>query len=115
MGTRPDNVVRARDAIRTELRKIQDGVSEKELGDAKDYLTGSFPLRFTTYGRLARFWAHSSFYQWPEDYLATYGERVRALRAEDLRQAASRIVSEARVLAAAGPIDENFEPIGTNG
>jgi zinc protease len=112
MGTRPDNVPRAVEAIRTELRRIEEGVTATELEDAQNYLTGSFPLRFTTYGRLARFWTRSSFYGWPDDYLATYVDRVRAVSGDDVRGAAARLVATARVLAVAGPVDEGLRPVG---
>jgi zinc protease len=109
MGTRPENARRAIDAIRFELARAAEGVGEEELNDAKSYLTGSFPLRFTTYGRLARFWSRSSFYGWPENYLDTYVERVNALTREDLARAASRIVPFARVLCACGPVSANLD------
>ena len=112
LGTRPENVRRAVDAIRGELAKIAEGVTDAELADAKDYLTGSFPLRFTTYGRLARFWARSSFYEWPQDYLATYPDRIRALTAADLRRVAQRLVPNVKVLSVAGPVNEDLEPVG---
>jgi zinc protease len=116
LGTRPENVRRAVEAVRGELAKVADGVTDAELADAKDYLTGSFPLRFTTYGRLARFWARSSFYGWPEDYLATYAERIRALGPDDLRRAAQRLVAGVRVLSVAGPVDRDLEPVrGSSG
>jgi zinc protease len=110
MGTRPENVRAAVAAIREELARLPAGVTPQELDDARDYLTGSFPLRFTTYGHLARFWSRSSFYGWPEDYLETYVDRVRELRREDLQRIAVRLVAEANVLAVAGPITEDLAP-----
>jgi zinc protease len=111
MGTRPENVRPSVDAIRGELTKIANGVTETELEDAQEYLTGSFPLRFTTYGRLARFWARASFYGWPGDYLATYVDRIRALTVGDLTRVAGRLVPNARVLSVAGPIDAELAPV----
>ena len=87
-------------------------MTEKELEEAKAYLTGSFPLRFTTYGRLARFWAKSSFHGWPHDYLATYADRVRALSHEDLRRVAERLVGAAGPLAVAGSVDADLQSVG---
>jgi len=112
MGTRPENVQGAVEAIREELARIAQGVTGQELDDARAYLTGSFPLRFTTYGKLARFWTRSAFYGWPEDYLETYVPRIRALEAADLRRAAERLVAGARVLAVAGPVGEDLRPVG---
>jgi zinc protease len=109
MGTRPENARRAIEAIRFELNRAAQGVGEEELNDAKSYLTGSFPLRFTTYGRLSRFWSRSSFYEWPDNYLDTYVERISALTGEDLARAAARIVPFARVLCACGPLPANLD------
>ncbi len=108
VGTRPENAERAVRSIRTELGRVADGVGADELQDAKSYLTGSFPLRFTTYGRLARFWSRSSFYGWREDYLDTYVDDVNALTREDLARAGGRIVSQALALAACGPVPDDW-------
>jgi zinc protease len=116
MGTRPENVQRSVAAIRTELAKITDGPTDQELADAQEYLTGSFPLHLTTYGRLARFWARASFYGWPVDYLETYPSRIRALAPQDLARAARRLAPAARVLSVAGPVDASLAPVpSTNG
>lgn len=111
LGTRPENVLRAVASVRAEIAKTVEGVTESELADAKDYLTGSFPLRFTTYGRLARFWTRSAFYGWPEDYLDRYVDRVRALAPADLRRVGGRLSAAARFLSVAGPVGENLEPV----
>lgn len=111
MGTRPENVRKAVDAIRRELDRMASGVTDSELDEAKAYLTGSFPLRFTTYGRLARHWTRSSFYGLPEDSLDTYVDRVRALTADDVRQVAARLVGAAGTLAVAGPVGQDLEPV----
>jgi zinc protease len=111
VGTRPENAREAVEAIRAELARVAEGVADEELRDAQDYLTGSFPLRFTTYSRLARFWTLSAYYRWPEDYLDTYADRVRALTPVDLKRAAERLVSSTGVLAVAGPVDERLEPV----
>ena len=110
LGTRPENVELAVDSIRAELRRLLEGVSDRELEEAKDYLTGSFPLRFTTYGRLARFWTRAGFYGWPDDTLDTYVDRVRALDGDDLRRVARRLVEAAETLAVAGPVDRSLKP-----
>jgi zinc protease len=111
MGTRPENVRRSVAAIRAELEKITEGPTDRELADAKEHLTGSFPLHLTTYGRLARFWARASFYGWPADYLDTYVSRIQALRPADLARVALRLAPSARVLSVAGPVDATLSPI----
>lgn len=108
VGTRAENATRAVASIRAELARAKAGVTDAELADAKSYLTGSFPLRFTTYGRLARFWSRASFFEWPENYLETYVHDVNALTTADLSRAASRLVPGARVLAACGPVPDDL-------
>jgi hypothetical protein len=115
LGTRPENVRLAVDSVRAELARLPDGVTQDELDGARDYLTGSFPLRFTTYGRLARFWTRSSFYGWPEDYLDRYVERVRALQPADLARVGARLAAASGYLAVAGPVDGNLEPLPGSG
>lgn len=108
IGTRPENAKRAVAAIRGELHRAGTAITEEELADAKNYLTGSFPLRFTTYGRLARFWSRSSFFEWPTNYLDTYVDHVRALTLTDLSRAAGRLLPQAMVLTACGPVPEDL-------
>jgi zinc protease len=111
LGTRPANVRQAVDSVRAEIARLGDGATAQELSDAQEYLTGSFPLRFTTYGRLARFWTRSAFYGWPEDYLDRYAERVRALAAADLRRVGARLAASCRCLSVAGPVDDDLAPL----
>ncbi|MDP6801796.1 MAG: pitrilysin family protein [Gemmatimonadota bacterium] len=113
LGTRPENVLAAVEAVREQLdRLVSDGVTDTELEDAQSFLTGSFPLLFTTYGRLSRFWAMSSVNEWPEDYLGEYRGRIRALTKADLERVAKRLARGAKVLAVAGPVDEGLAPVG---
>jgi zinc protease len=53
-GTANARVAETLDLLREEWRKMaENGVSEAELADAKTYITGSYPLRFTSSDRLA--------------------------------------------------------------
>lgn len=45
MSSSNDLVAEAVDLVRSEWARMADGVSEKELADAKTYLTGEYPLR----------------------------------------------------------------------
>lgn len=54
VSTRNDAVGESIDIIRQEWVKIRDaGVTAEELENAKTYLTGSYPLQFTTTGQIA--------------------------------------------------------------
>jgi zinc protease len=111
MGTRPGNVRGAVASIRAELARITEGVTDTELEEAKAYLTGSFPLRFATYGHLSRYWSRNSFHGRPTDDLQTYVDRVRALTADDLKRVAERLVASAGTLAVAGAVDGELAPL----
>lgn len=54
VGTRADQAEESLKVIRDEWRKIRDGgPTQEELNDAKQYLTGAWPLRFTSTGSIA--------------------------------------------------------------
>lgn len=54
VGTRADQAEESLRVIRDEWRKIRDeGPTQEELNDAKQYLTGAWPLRFTSTGSIA--------------------------------------------------------------
>lgn len=82
----------ADEAIRlsiAEIRRIREkGVSEEELQAAKDYLVGSFPLRFDTNRRLANFFAQMEFFELGLDYPERYAEWIRQVRREDILRVA---------------------------
>jgi len=81
---------------REEIRRIrEEGVSEQELQEAKDYLTGSFPLRLDTNRRIADFLAHVEFFELGLDYPERYSELIRQVTGEDvLRVARKYLVPE---------------------
>ncbi|MFQ5849511.1 MAG: M16 family metallopeptidase [Candidatus Binatia bacterium] len=78
----------AQEAIRIateEIRRIREqGVTETELKEAKDYLIGSFPLRLDTNRRVARFLARVEFLELGLDYLDRYPELIRRVNRQDI-------------------------------
>jgi zinc protease len=74
-----------------ELRRIQsDLVSEKELSDAKAYLTGSFPLRMDTSAKIAGVLTAIEMYNLGMDYPARYPALINAVTREDIRRVANK-------------------------
>jgi zinc protease len=63
-------------------------VKEDELSDAQAYLSGVFSLGIATLDGLAGQLGTLYLYELPEDYLEMYRERIRALSADDVIQAA---------------------------
>jgi zinc protease len=70
-------------------------VGEEELADARNYLTGLFSLGLATQDGLAGQLATSTLERLPEDYLETYRERILALTAGDVFDAAQKYFDSA--------------------
>jgi zinc protease len=76
-----------------ELNRMRDEpVKEKEIGDAKAYLTGVFPIRLETQEGLIDQLVQIKMYGLPDDYLQHYRERVGAVTAEDIQRVANRYI-----------------------
>lgn len=81
-----------------ELNRIRDEkVSEKELNDAKNFLTGVFPLRAETQEGLTNLIVSQKLYDLPEDYLQTYRENVNAVTLEEVEQMAKKYITPDKI------------------
>ncbi len=69
-------------------RLQREPVSERELADAKAYLTGSFPLTIETPDAIAMQVLNVVFYGLPISDLQTFRERVNAVTVEDIQRVA---------------------------
>lgn len=82
----------AKEAIKESLRQLQmmreKGVTEKELRNAKDYLVGSFPLKFTTNSKIAGYLTYMEIYNLGLDYLDKFPRLIESLTVEDINRAA---------------------------
>lgn len=77
-----------------ELERIRDEeVSEAELQDAKNFLTGVFPIRAETQEGLTNLIVSQKLYDFPDDYLQTYREKIGAVTVEDVRRAANLYIT----------------------
>lgn len=76
-----------------ELERIRDAaVREDELADAKNFLTGVFPIRAETQEGLTNLIVNQYLYGLADDYLQSYRANVDAVTAEDVQQAANKYV-----------------------
>lgn len=74
-----------------ELSRIRNlKVADKELNEAKKYMTGSFQLGLETQGGLAQRILEGQLYDLPRDYLETYTDKIMMVTAEDVRNAARK-------------------------
>ncbi len=81
-----------------ELNRIRDEkVSDAELQDAKNFLTGVFPIRAETQEGLTSLIVQQQIYDLPEDYLETYRDRINEITIEDVAAAANKYVQPEQV------------------
>ena len=91
MQTKNETALQAIDIAKEEISRIRQApVSEGELNDAKDYLTGSFPLRFDTMGKVANFLAQVEYLELGLDYTERYPELIRKITIEDVKRVAQK-------------------------
>jgi len=76
-----------------ELDRIRSApVAEKEIADAKAYLTGVFPIRLETQEGLTDQLVQIKMLNLPNDYLQNYRDRVQAVTIEEIQRAAQKYV-----------------------
>ena len=81
-----------------ELNRIRnERATEKELKDAKSYLTGVFPLRAETQEGLTNLLVSQQLYDLPADYLQTYRDKVNAVTLEDIERVAKKYISSDKI------------------
>jgi len=81
-----------------ELNKIRDeNVSEVELKDAKNFLTGVFPIRAETQEGLTNLIVSQKLYDLPGDYLQTYREKISQVSIEDVDRVAKKYITPDKI------------------
>ena len=99
MQTKNDSAREAMRIAREEIERIRrDPVSDQELNDAKDYLTGSFPLRLDTNRKVANFLAQVEFFQLGLEYPDRYGDFIRKVTREDVLRVAKRYLQPEKLI-----------------
>src|SRR5437660_1085215 len=109
IGTSPENMKLATEGLVNEIRRIiEEPVTEQELQDAKDYLTGSFVFAFESSSQIARFLVHAEVYGLGFDYVEKYPEYIRAVTVEDISRVAKKYLDcENYTLVVVGPVAED--------
>jgi len=78
-------------------RMAENGVAEKELDDAKTYLTGAFPLRFSSSGRIARMLVGMQLDHLGIDYLDKRNSLINAVSKADIDRVAKKLLDVNRL------------------
>jgi zinc protease len=108
IGTSPENTKLAIEGLLNEIRRIVDEpVSQEELQDARDFLTGSFVFAFESSAQIARFLIQASVYNLGFDYGEKYPGFIKAITAEDISRVAGLYLdTENYTLTISGPMEE---------
>jgi zinc protease len=81
------------EVIRAEwTRMANEGVTEKELQDAKTYLTGAYPLRFDGNGPIASILVGMQMEGLPIDYVVTRNDKINAVTLDEINGVASEVL-----------------------
>ena len=91
-GVQTDRTAEALKEFFNELNGIVKPPSSDEVERAKNYIALGFPGEFETTGDLSRRLEELFIYDLPPDYFSTYVERIRAVRPEDVHQAAQKYI-----------------------
>jgi zinc protease len=104
-GVSPANVERAIESILAEITRLRDEpVTDQELEDGKDYLTGSLPLRLETNEGIASTLLDIDLHQLGDDYIIRYPDLIHAVTKEQIQAAAhSYLDPENYALVIVGP------------
>lgn len=88
-STSNERLAEAKALVVAEWRRMRDdGVTEAEVEAARTYLTGAYPLRFSSNAAIARILAGMQLSALPSDYMSFRNELVEAVTVEDVNRVA---------------------------
>jgi zinc protease len=91
-GVQTDKTADALKEFFNELTRIRELVGAEELEKAKNYLSLLLPRNFETTQEIANALAQIAVYDLPQDFYETYGQRVRAVTAADVKRVADKYI-----------------------
>lgn len=108
LQTKNESANTAISEVLREMERIKaEPVSDKELSDAKSYLTGSFPLRIDSNRKIAGFLTAVEYYGLGLDYIDNYKKFIEAITKEDiLRVARKYLNTKTFVLVVVGDLEK---------
>ncbi len=99
VATENERVSESLDVIRAEIARIaEEGVTEKELADAKTYLTGSYPLRFDTNDKIAGQLIAIQEADLGIDYIKRRNGLIEAVTQDDIKRVAERLLGSENLI-----------------
>jgi zinc protease len=91
LQTKKEQAEEARKVVNDTVAKfIQNGVTEKELKAAKDNITGGFPMRIDSNGKILDYLSMIGFYKLPLTYLDDFNKAVNKVTTKQIKEAFQR-------------------------
>jgi zinc protease len=89
-----DRIGEAVSVIKDQWRlAAENGVTEEELGNAKTFLTGAYPLRFDGNGTIAGILVGMQLIGLEPEYIKTRNEKVESVTLEDVKRVAGELMN----------------------
>jgi zinc protease len=99
LQTKNAQVEEARQVVGETLKRfVTEGPSSEELQAAKQNITGGFPLRIASNGKIVEYLSVIGFYGLPLDYLDVFTGKVEAVTTEQIRDAFQRRIHPPRMV-----------------
>ena len=113
IGTFSDKFIDVRQGFLAEVNRIRDELPTKEeVEDAKKYLLGSLPFRFTTTSGIAGQLLAAEKYGLGLDFLEKYKKEVEAVTPADVQAVAKKYLDpKTLAVVAVGAIDKDGKPL----
>jgi zinc protease len=93
VATRNDAMGQSLDVIRDELKKMaEQGPSQEDLNNAKNYLIGSYPLRFDTNAKIATQLLGLKMDGFGPDYVENRNAMIAAVTLDDMKRVAKHLL-----------------------
>jgi zinc protease len=113
VATENKSVGQSIDLIKAELERVaREGVTEGELRQAKDYLIGSFALRFDTSGKIASQLLAIQLDNLGIDYIDKRNREIEAITTEDMKRVAKRLLSPSNLIVTVAGEPEGIREVG---
>lgn len=114
VGTKNERVGETLAIIRSEMKRMAEkGATEDELADAKTYLTGSYPLRFTSNSSIANQLLGIQLENLGLDYVERRNDLIEAVTREDVMRVARRLLKpDALLVSVVGKPNLSAAPEG---
>lgn len=102
-STRPERAQETLDVMRDVIAEfVAEGPTEEELEAAKDFLVGSYPLRFDSSQKIAQQLVGMQLEDIPVSYMTERADLIRAISVDDIKRVAERLLQEPPTLVIVG-------------